>query len=80
LTDADFDSLIEARLEERREDDGRKKWFCLECGFGRVSKWDVSRHIEQKHLGFSIQCTLCPASYTRRDKLKAHLKSKHGIS
>ena len=74
-----MDALIEPRLEERREEDGRKAWHCLDCGFCRASKSDVSRHIEQKHIDFSIQCSICPASYTRRDKLKAHMKSKHGM-
>jgi hypothetical protein len=71
--------MIGAKLEERRDEDGRKIWHCVDCGFGRASKWDVSRHVEQKHLGLSMNCTFCAASYTRRDKLKAHLKSKHGI-
>lgn len=76
----DFNAMIDAKLEERRDEGGRKMWYCLDCEFGRASKWDVSRHVEQKHLGMSIQCSLCPATYTRRDKLKAHLKSKHGIN
>jgi len=76
---ADFNELVAQKLQERRDSGGRKNWFCTECGFARTGKWDVSRHIEQKHMGLSIQCTFCPATYTRRDKLKSHLKHKHGV-
>jgi hypothetical protein len=75
----DVVGLIEAKIEERRDEEGRKKWFCVECGFWRASKWDVKRHVEQKHLGLTVQCTYCPAVYTRRDKLKAHLKNVHSV-
>jgi len=75
----DFNELVALKLRERRDSGGRKNWFCTDCGFSRTGKWDVSRHIEQKHMGLSIQCTFCPATYTRRDKLKSHLKHKHGV-
>lgn len=55
---------------------GMKLWVCSDCGFSRHGKWDVRRHIEQKHLEIFIQCQLCIATFTRRDKYRAHLK-KH---
>jgi len=76
---ADFNDLVASKLQEKRDEFGKKSWSCIDCGFTRSGKWDVSRHIEQKHMGLSIQCTFCPATYTRRDKLKAHLKHKHGV-
>ena len=59
--------------------EGRKGWQCAECGFERNKRYDVARHVEQKHLNLVIPCDYCTATFTRRDKLRAHLKNKHDI-
>jgi len=72
--------LVITKLVECRDLDGRKGWQCTECGFERNKRYDVTRHIEQKHLNLVIPCDYCTSTFTRRDKLRAHLKNKHDIN
>jgi len=72
----DVDVKVASKLVEEKNAMGMKLWVCTDCGFSRHGKWDVRRHIEQKHLELFIQCQLCIATFTRRDKYRAHLK-KH---
>ena len=74
-----MDLKVNERLVEERTESGLKIWACTECSFSRPGKWDVQRHIEQKHLGLYIQCHICQATFTRRDKHRAHVK-KHAYS
>jgi hypothetical protein len=68
---------VMAKLKEAVTTAGLRLWVCLECGFSRPDKWHVSRHVEQKHLGLRVRCGHCYATFTRRDKLRAHVKNKH---
>ncbi len=68
---------VMAKLKEAVTVAGLRLWVCLECGFSRPDKWHVSRHVEQKHMGLRVRCGLCYATFTRRDKLRAHVKAKH---
>jgi len=69
--------MVSQKMAEHKDECGYKAWQCLDCQFSRKSKWDVQRHVEQKHMGLSISCPHCTATYTRRDKLKCHIKYKH---
>ena len=71
--------LISDKLEERLTEAGRKGWRCRTCGFERSGRWDVARHIEQKHLELSMSCNFCDAVFSRRDKLKSNMKNKHEV-
>ena len=66
-------------MQELFDNIGRKLWSCIECDFQRPGRYDVRRHVEQKHLDLSIPCNYCDTVFTRRDKHKHHLKHKHGI-
>ena len=74
-----LNSLVAEKLQESRDVDGKKIWTCVDCGFERHGRWDVSRHVEQKHLGLTMPCNYCNATFTRRDKLRSHLKHKHDL-
>ena len=65
------------KLKEAVTTAGLRLWVCLECGFSRPDKWHVSRHVEQRHIGLRVRCGVCYATFTRRDKLRAHVKNKH---
>ena len=71
--------MITEKLEELQTGEGRKWWRCRKCGFERAGRWDVARHVEQKHCSISIACKLCDAVFSRRDKLKSHMKKKHDV-
>ena len=72
----EVNDLVNTKLREGRGIGGKKMWSCAECGFERKERHDVARHIEQ-HLNLSIPCSICRAIFTRRDKLKSHMKHKH---
>lgn len=75
----DVDSKVDEKLIEDKGHMGQKLWVCRDCGFSRQAKWDVKRHIEQKHLEMLLHCQVCSAVFRRRDKYKSHLK-KHANS
>jgi hypothetical protein len=68
---------VNEKLKEAQTTAGLRLWVCLECGFSRPDKWHVSRHVEQRHIGLRVRCDICYATFTRRDKLRAHVKNKH---
>ena len=74
-----LNDMITEKLEELQTEAGRKWWRCKKCGFERAGRWDVARHVEQRHCSISISCKLCDAVFSRRDKLKSHLKNKHEV-
>lgn len=54
--------------------------FCDICGFGSFLKCNMSQHITKhvaKEYRVQILCTLCPATFTRHESLKNHMKTEH---
>ena len=72
------EAFVTNNLIEETDEEGRKAWKCGVCEWSRKSKFDVGRHIEQ-HMSLELPCPICQSIYTRRDKLKAHLKKIHGV-
>jgi len=73
------DEIVIQYLIESRDQEGKKHWSCSICEYSRKDRFNVTRHIEQKHLNLSIPCDHCDIKFTRRDKLKAHLKHVHAM-
>ena len=73
------DLLVEAKLSEEINSEGKKVWRCKDCNHTRTSKYDVGRHAEQ-HLNLNLSCPLCGTTFHRRDKLRQHLSKIHHIT
>ena len=47
------------------------------------SKQDMEAHISKDHklseFQFTLRCVICDISYTRKDQLRKHMKSKHNM-
>lgn len=53
--------------------DGRKVWQCLCCPYRHEKKSNTSRHVEVKHVDFSVSCTLCLKLFSCREFLRQHM-------
>jgi len=53
-----------------------KKISCPFCHNTYSSKPNLERHLTT-HAGIRYRCTICPAHYSRKDSLRAHIKNVH---
>lgn len=49
-------------------------WRCRSCGKEVTNRW----HHYHSHTAQRSLCPYCPATYSRIDTLRSHLRSKHG--
>lgn len=57
-----------------------KRFFCDLCEFGSFLKCNMQTHMGKhiaKEFREQILCSLCPATFTRHESLKNHMKTEH---
>ena len=72
---------LEAVIEAKRIkcEDGSGRWQCVDCGQTGARKIDITRHVESKHLGSSMQvkCDVCQTVCKNRHALQRHILMYH---
>ena len=72
---------VEAMVAAKRVkcEDGSGRWKCVDCGQTGARKIDITRHVESKHLGSSMQvtCDMCGTVCKNRHGLQRHILSYH---
>ena len=53
---------------------------CSQCSYVSRRRYELKIHVESCHEGVRYSCAFCPYSGKRKDKLTAHLKTKHSES
>ena len=66
-------------MSQAVDERGMKLWQCIDCGYARERKSDVTKHVERRHIEMQVSCDLCHAIFSSRTSLKDHVKYKHWL-
>ena len=76
-TYAGVQTSLEDFVLHSKSGSGPHHFFCRECGHSSLSRRDLYRHIESKHVSLVYACKFCGVSIRTTRGLQRHINREH---